>query len=73
MTGDWGMSFVVGYGSKYPQRPHHQSSMCDCEHSIPCTDVQAVMDRPNPSVLKGALVGGPNKKDEYRGKQPPQL
>lgn len=45
------MSYVIGFGSNYPKQPHHRAA--------------------NPSqgnasyVLKGALVGGPDRNDNY--------
>merc|ERR1712080_552337 len=38
-----GQSFVVGFGSKYPQNPHHSASSCP---------------NPTATELTGALVGG---------------
>jgi hypothetical protein len=67
MLGDWGRSFVVGFGTNPPQRPHHSSSMCDPVYSIVCDGNTAALDRPNPSVLRGALVGGPRKDGTWKG------
>ncbi|XP_042220403.1 endoglucanase E-4-like [Homarus americanus] len=57
------MSFVVGYGEKYPERPHHRSSSCPtppetCDGALTNPD-------PNPHVLYGALVGGPAASGDY--------
>ncbi|KXZ44756.1 hypothetical protein GPECTOR_62g871 [Gonium pectorale] len=65
MLGDWGRSFVVGFGCNPPVRPHHSSTMCDRDYSITCDGNTAADPRPNPSVLRGALVGGPRKDDYY--------
>ena len=64
MLGDSGRSFVVGFGNNPPQRPHHASSSC------PLAPAQCNWDQynsagPNPQVLNGALVGGPDENDKY--------
>ncbi|KAK1261528.1 Endoglucanase 8 [Acorus gramineus] len=65
------MSYMVGYGDKFPQRIHHRGS------SLPSVDAhpeplgchggtpyfQSL--NPNPNVLVGAIVGGPNISDAY--------
>ena len=63
MLGDGGRSFVVGFGNNAPERPHHRSSSCppvpqDCNNG-------AGNPGPNPMVLYGALVGGPDQWDNY--------
>nr|AAU20853.2 endogenous cellulase [Reticulitermes flavipes] len=62
--GDGGRSYVVGFGTNPPVRPHHRSSSCP--------DAPAVCDwntynsaGPNAHVLTGALVGGPDSNDSY--------
>ncbi|KXZ48327.1 hypothetical protein GPECTOR_28g733 [Gonium pectorale] len=65
MLGDWGRSFVVGFGHNPPARPHHASSTCDPDFNIPCDTATYADPRPNPSVLRGALVGGPFKNDTF--------
>ncbi|KAL6749770.1 Six-hairpin glycosidase-like protein [Haematococcus lacustris] len=51
-------SYIVGYQpagvSASPQRPHHRSSSCSPDFSVPCDFDQL-----------GALVGGPNNDDSY--------
>lgn len=64
ILGDTGRSFVVGYGTNPPARPHHRSSSC------PPLGVQCTWDfynnpGPNPHTLYGALVGGPGANDDY--------
>ena len=53
-------SFVVGYGSKSPQSPHHRGASC------PAAPVYCPWDgvQPFPNVLEGALVGGPGAPDD---------
>lgn len=57
--GDTGFSYEIGFGSNYPQNPHHrtaQGSYCDN------------MNEPSAArhTLYGALVGGPDSGDNYR-------
>ncbi|MED6220256.1 hypothetical protein PIB30_043213 [Stylosanthes scabra] len=65
------MSYMVGYGQKYPERIHHRAS------SLPSMDMQRghidckggssyfQTQNPNPNVLLGAVVGGPDINDFY--------
>ena len=69
-------SYVVGYGTDPPTRPHHAASSCPDlpEH---CGQECLRADRPNPQVLFGALVAGPagvrksksNPDDTYNDKR----
>ncbi|XP_060606557.1 uncharacterized protein LOC132758865 [Ruditapes philippinarum] len=57
-------SYQVGYGPRYPRRPHHRASSCPdfmeyCDWSI-----YNVPGR-NPFELTGALVSGPDINDVY--------
>ena len=65
MLGDSGRSFVVGFGNNPPQKPHHPSSSCPLAPA-PC-DWGSDFDKPGPNahVLYGALLGGPDAKDNY--------
>ncbi|CAG2108742.1 unnamed protein product, partial [Medioppia subpectinata] len=66
--GDTGRSFVVGVGVNPPTRPHHRSSSCPNEPVI--CDYSAMSNPgPNPQILTGALVGGPDKNDGYADKR----
>ncbi|KAH0987552.1 hypothetical protein GBA52_014729 [Prunus armeniaca] len=67
------MSYLVGYGPKYPQRLHHRGASIESykrnKGFIGCTqgyDSWYRMHRPNPNVLVGALVGGPDGNDGFR-------
>eukprot|EP00884_Botryococcus_braunii_P022001 jgi/Botrbrau1/8485/Bobra.0237s0100.1 len=64
MLGDGGRSYVVGYGRKPPQNPHHRGASCP---SLPaqCGWQDFNSPRPNPHVLRGALVGGPYRNDTF--------
>nr|BAF38757.1 cellulase [Corbicula japonica] len=55
------ISYEIGFGSKYPQHPHHRGSSC------PTTTTQCSIGDtgPNPNLLKGGLVGGPDNSDNY--------
>lgn len=60
LLGDTGHSFVVGFGVDPPQRPHHRSSSCPIPPDT-CNDWGFDQEGPNPHVLYGALVGGPDE------------
>lgn len=66
-----GLSYMVGYGDKYPQRIHHRGSSLpsikDHPRHIACHDGTPYFNstNPNPNVLVGAVVGGPEKDDIY--------
>lgn len=62
--GDSGRSYVVGFGTNPPQRPHHRASSCPMVPA-PCASFEMQQKGPNPHVLYGALVGGPGKNDDY--------
>lgn len=65
------MSYMVGYGPKFPQRIHHRGSSLpsidqhqeriDCNGGTPYFNSK----NPNPNLLTGAVVGGPDIKDAY--------
>ncbi|KAK3021751.1 hypothetical protein RJ639_045694 [Escallonia herrerae] len=66
------MSYLVGYGPKYPTRVHHRGasivSFREDKGFIGCTqgyDNWYGGTRPNPNVLVGALVGGPDCQDNF--------
>ncbi|XP_013069522.2 endoglucanase 4 [Biomphalaria glabrata] len=62
--GDTGFSYVIGFGDKYPLRPHHRSSSCPNLPS-PCGTQVMPLKEPNVHILYGALVGGPGSNDDY--------
>eukprot|EP00775_Hariotina_reticulata_P001323 gene1323-1667_t len=64
ILGDTGRSFVVGYGSDSPKRPHHRASSCPAI-GTECTWDYFNTASPNPHTLFGALVGGPGADDSY--------
>ncbi|CAL1373705.1 unnamed protein product [Linum trigynum] len=65
------MSYMVGFGDKFPQHVHHRGSSVPCVKShparIPCGDGFQYLysGSPNPNVLVGAILGGPDSRDEF--------
>jgi endoglucanase len=56
--GDTGFSYMIGFGSSYPQHPHHRTAQGSYSDN---------MNEPSTSrhTLYGALVGGPDESDGY--------
>jgi endoglucanase len=50
------LSYMVGFGNKYPQRPHHRGSSPNLGGSATA---------PQEHILYGAIVGGPNTPDDF--------
>jgi len=69
------MSYMVGFGTKYPTQPHHRGSSLPSIQSKPekidCNGGYSYYnsDTPNPNVHIGAIVGGPNSSDQYSDKK----
>ncbi|XP_058188131.1 endoglucanase 17 [Rhododendron vialii] len=65
------MSYMVGYGPRYPQRIHHRGSSLPCIAAHPakiqCSSGFSIMNSqsPNPNILVGAVVGGPDQHDHF--------
>lgn len=65
------MSYMVGYGKKYPQRIHHRASSLPSINAYPrklqCQGGTSYFfsSKPNPNILVGAVVGGPDINDRY--------
>lgn len=67
-----GQSYLVGFGSNYPQRVHHRASSIVSYKKEPqfvtCkggyTDWYNT-ENVNPNLLVGALVGGPDQNDDF--------
>ncbi|KAL6569990.1 Endoglucanase 17 [Orobanche minor] len=65
------MSFMVGYGAVYPQKIHHRASSLPSLAVYPATiDCDAgshyfFSPHPNPNILVGAVVGGPDTTDAF--------
>ncbi|KAL1531953.1 Esterase/lipase/thioesterase [Salvia divinorum] len=71
-----GMSYMVGYGRRYPERIHHRGSSLPSVHAHPariaCKEGSRyyLSPNPNPNVLVGAVVGGPNSSDAFPDSRP---
>ncbi|XP_047306353.1 endoglucanase 13-like [Impatiens glandulifera] len=66
------ISYMVGYGSNYPQKIHHRGasivSINNDSTPLACNDGFGKWfnkNAPNPNVLDGAIVGGPDQGDNY--------
>ncbi|KAJ8429019.1 hypothetical protein Cgig2_014998 [Carnegiea gigantea] len=66
------MSYLVGYGPNYPGHVHHRgasiASISVLNSVVGCVDgFEAWYNRPgpNPNVIYGALVGGPDNNDNF--------
>lgn len=65
ILGSTGKSYVIGYGTNYPKRPHHAASSCP-DLPEPCGWDYYKTNKPNPHILYGALVSGPLSTDLYK-------
>ncbi|KAK7276876.1 hypothetical protein RIF29_18022 [Crotalaria pallida] len=68
-----GMSYLVGHGPNFPMRVHHRGASIESyrgnEGFIGCTqgyDNWYGLHDPNPNILVGALVGGPDSMDRFK-------
>lgn len=65
------MSYMVGFGERYPLHVHHRGSSIPSVHShashISCGDGFQYLysGSPNPNVLVGAILGGPDNRDSF--------
>lgn len=70
------MSYMVGYGSRFPQRIHHRASslpsIVDHPDFIACKNGSYYYSSkdPNPNLLIGAVVGGPDEYDQFPDDRP---
>ncbi|KAL8462462.1 hypothetical protein ACS0TY_033476 [Phlomoides rotata] len=71
-----GLSYLVGYGPHHPVRVHHRGASMepyrDSKVFVGCTqgyDNWYGRPDPNPNVLVGALVGGPNAEDGFEDRR----
>ncbi|XP_047336586.1 endoglucanase 12 [Impatiens glandulifera] len=63
-------SYVVGYGDKFPRYVHHRgASTPHDKKKYSCTDGWKWRDskKPNPNNITGAMVGGPDAFDKFKG------
>lgn len=68
MLGDAGRSYVIGFGENYPKQPYHAASSCPNQPE-PCGWEAFHKPGPNPQLLYGALVSGPDENDFYQDKR----
>uniref|UniRef100_A0A0E0M3U7 Endoglucanase n=1 Tax=Oryza punctata TaxID=4537 RepID=A0A0E0M3U7_ORYPU len=60
------LSYLVGYGSSYPQQVHHRGASIPADAKTGCKGFQYLHSlSPNPNVAMGALVGGPFQNDTF--------
>lgn len=66
------MSYMVGFGNKYPTKLHHRASSLPSIYNHPtrvgCNDGYSSWynsNNPNPNTHVGAIVGGPNSGDQF--------
>lgn len=66
------MSYMVGFGSKYPTQLHHRGASIPSIHSQPakvtCNEGSSTWyssTKPNPNTHVGAVVGGPDSNDKF--------
>lgn len=61
------ISYLVGYGSNYPQNVHHRGASIPVDANTTCKDGFTWLDsiNPNPNVAVGAVVGGPFLNETY--------
>ncbi|VFQ82528.1 unnamed protein product [Cuscuta campestris] len=71
-----GTSYLVGFGPKYPQRVHHRAaSIVSYKHEknfIGCMQGYFTYfgrRDPNPNVVVGAVVGGPDMDDQFEDRR----
>jgi len=64
ILGDTGRSYVVGFGKNPPQKAHHRAASCP-NRPAPCDWSNKDNPGPNPQIIYGALVGGPDFNDNY--------
>ncbi|CAN6268395.1 unnamed protein product [Urochloa humidicola] len=62
------MSYVVGYGKRYPRHVHHRGASTPRNGvKYSCTGGYRWRDakRADPNVITGAMVGGPDRRDRF--------
>jgi hypothetical protein len=56
-------SYVIGYGPRWPLRPHHRAASCPVSGTCDWRNFDS--PAPNPNVLLGGMVGGPGEDDSW--------
>lgn len=63
------MSYLVGYGAKYPKHVHHRAASIPKDKTkYSCTGGWRLRDAksPNPNTITGAMVAGPDRFDNFK-------
>ncbi|KMT14682.1 hypothetical protein BVRB_4g074500 [Beta vulgaris subsp. vulgaris] len=64
------MSYVVGFGNKYPKHVHHRAASIPHKNGVKysCKGGYKWRDskKPNPNTIVGAMVGGPDRFDRFK-------
>lgn len=63
------MSYVVGFGAKYPKHVHHRGASIPNDHKkYSCTGGWKWRDtrNNNPNTINGAMVAGPDRFDQFK-------
>lgn len=63
------MSYVVGYGKKFPRHVHHRAASIPKDgKKYSCKDGFKWLNsrNPNPHNITGAMVGGPDRSDQFK-------
>ncbi|KAJ4712001.1 Endoglucanase [Melia azedarach] len=67
------MSYMTGFGSKFPMQMHHRGESIPSIRTLPakvgCNDGYSkyyYSSKPNPNTHVGAIVGGPDSNDEFK-------
>ncbi|XP_043267756.1 endoglucanase E-4-like isoform X2 [Venturia canescens] len=68
MLGGAGRSYVIGWGRDSPNQPHHAAASCP-NRPAPCGWPEFISKNPNPQILHGALVSGPDETDNFRDRR----
>lgn len=59
-------SYLVGYGQNYPQKVFHKGASCPLTGKCDWGYKEKLGNQPNPQILNGALVSGPDEFDNFK-------
>lgn len=59
---------MVGYGNNPPKQAHHSAASCP-DRPAPCGWSDLDKNAPNPQILYGALVSGPDVADYFQDRR----
>lgn len=66
VLGDHSPSLIAGVGKRPPTRPADRAASCPADRKVNCTSLNALYTpKPNPHVLRGALVSNPRTWDFF--------